>query len=506
MTDKELEKIYNEAYKAVFWTAMALLKNEADAEDVVQDTFVTLIESYDSIRDKAKVMPWLKKIAANKCLNRLTRTKTDVVEDEFFEDVEAVPEDFLPDSLIESEEMRRVLMDIIEKSLSDDIRRTLILFYFDEMSTKEIAEALGVPEGTVRRRLNFARNKIKKEVEKYEKDKNTKMFGMALPFLTKLFLKEAEQVPLRPMPASLMNLSASVQNTAVKAGAKAAKEAAKKGADAMLKKVIIGIAIGVIAVGATIGIVISVMNHNNDKSKDIPEESVIEESMPEEKTDISNETSISEATEIIEKNSEETSEETAEALVASDRWIDNSYLCICGQKFKVGLTDGCTVQDIADTGCYLVIWSYASGDYGYYTLDDEYDIEGMRAVVFPDEASAAAGIGGLCLRIGGPETPSIQIKDCTVQGFDCTPQDAAVWGDDLVFDFPMDMTPEQLIENCGDSYSTDSLDAIPIMTIQEGGGITGEFEGYSYMSSELYSWFFIFDENDQLVMVTMITF
>ena len=40
MTDKELEQIYNEAYKAVYWTAMSLLKNEADAEDIVQDTFV----------------------------------------------------------------------------------------------------------------------------------------------------------------------------------------------------------------------------------------------------------------------------------------------------------------------------------------------------------------------------------------------------------------------------------------------------------------------------------
>ena len=49
MTDRELEQIYNEAYKAVYWTAMALLKNEADAEDIVQDTFVSLIESYDSI-------------------------------------------------------------------------------------------------------------------------------------------------------------------------------------------------------------------------------------------------------------------------------------------------------------------------------------------------------------------------------------------------------------------------------------------------------------------------
>ena len=51
MTDKELEKIYNEGYRAVYWTAMQLLKSEADAEDVVQDTFVALIESYDTIND-----------------------------------------------------------------------------------------------------------------------------------------------------------------------------------------------------------------------------------------------------------------------------------------------------------------------------------------------------------------------------------------------------------------------------------------------------------------------
>ena len=46
MTPKECERIYNEAYRAVYWTAMSLLKNEADAEDVVQDTFVTLLESH----------------------------------------------------------------------------------------------------------------------------------------------------------------------------------------------------------------------------------------------------------------------------------------------------------------------------------------------------------------------------------------------------------------------------------------------------------------------------
>ena len=71
MTDKELEQIYNNAYRAVYWTAMSLLKNEADAEDVVQDTFVAFIESYPDIKDTGKATALLKKIAANKCLDRI---------------------------------------------------------------------------------------------------------------------------------------------------------------------------------------------------------------------------------------------------------------------------------------------------------------------------------------------------------------------------------------------------------------------------------------------------
>ena len=257
MTAKELEKIYNEAYKAVYWTAMALLKNEADAEDVVQDTFVSFMESYSDLKDTGKAVALLKKIAANKCLNRIKLARTDNVEDEFFESVEAVPEDFLPDSIIESEDARRIVMDIINNVLSEDVRRTLILFYFDEMSTKEIAEALGIPQGTVLWRLNFAKKKIKKEVEKYEEENNTKLFGMAIPFLSKLFIKEAEQVIFKPMPASFANLSASSE--ASKAGSNLARSAIKKGTDIMTKKALIGIAAGGAAVVlVTTGIILGV--------------------------------------------------------------------------------------------------------------------------------------------------------------------------------------------------------------------------------------------------------
>ena len=287
MTDKELERIYNEGYRAVYWTAMQLLKSEADAEDVVQDTFVALIESYDTINDKDKVIPWLKKIAANKCLNRLTRTKTDAVEDEFFEDVEAMPEDFLPDTIIESEEARRIVMDIIDNSLSDDIRRTLILFYFDEMSTKEIAKSLGVPEGTVRRRLNFARNKIKKEVEKYEKDNKTKLFGMALPFLSKLFIKEAEQVPFKAMPAKLISLSASAQATHAGAASKIALTGAKKGTGIMLNKVIIATVASVVVVG---GVIAGIVVLNNRENVPTTEETTVITEVTEDSAVVSNAT------------------------------------------------------------------------------------------------------------------------------------------------------------------------------------------------------------------------
>ncbi|MBO7563353.1 MAG: sigma-70 family RNA polymerase sigma factor [Clostridiales bacterium] len=263
MTEQELEKIYSEAYRAVYWTAFSLLKNEDDAQDIVQDTFVTLINSYDSIKDKTKILPWLKKVAANKSLNRLTRTKTDNVEDEFFDTVETVPEDFLPDSLVESEETRKIIMDIINNSLSEDIRRTLILFYFDEMSTREVAEALGIPEGTVSWRINAAKKKIKKEVEKYEEENDTKLF-MVVPFLTQLFTKEAEQVPLLPMPASLLNLSASTK-AAEAAGSKLGSSAIKKGTEIMLKKIIIT-SVSIVLVGAAAAGIVYMAKKKDDTS------------------------------------------------------------------------------------------------------------------------------------------------------------------------------------------------------------------------------------------------
>ena len=251
MSEQELEKLYKEAYKAVYWTAISIVKNPEDAEDVVQETFISAFEHYDSLSDKTKAVAWIKKIAANKSLNIVTRKRTINVGDEIPEDTEDIGEDFLPDSMIESEEKRKIIMDIIHNSLSEESAMTIILFYFDEMSIKEISELLNIPQGTVLSRLNYAKKKIKKEVEKYEKDNKDKLFALGVPFLTRLFEKEAEQVVFKPMPASLLSLTASSKATeTAAAGAQSATKAAAAGAASASAGIIIrNVIIGVIAAG-----------------------------------------------------------------------------------------------------------------------------------------------------------------------------------------------------------------------------------------------------------------
>ncbi len=369
MTDKELEQIYNEAYKAVYWTAMSLLKNEADAEDIVQDTFVTLIKSYDSIRDKSKVTSWLKKTAANKCLDRIKLAKTDNVEDEFFDSIEEVSEDFLPDSLVESAEARKIIMDIINHSLSEEIRRTLILFYFDEMSTREIAEALGIPEGTVSRRIHSAKKKIKKEVEKYEEENDTKLF-MVVPFLTKLFTKEAEQVPLKTMPASLTNaLSASAKALAKGAATKTAASAATKGTGIMINKFLITCIAIVFVAGATItGFLIFNGQEKGKKEKKQDRASAVKSEDTEEKIDQSQTDTVASASDE-ETDGKTTIDPNATVLMKSP--VVNGYPidvpCTIGEL----KTKGFKVEEVVDGEMVCMVYDEADNYYAFNCFLEE---------------------------------------------------------------------------------------------------------------------------------------
>ena len=95
---------------------------------------------------------------------------------------------------------RRVIMQIIDRELTAEQRRSVILYYFDSLSVEEIAQIMECPGGTVTSRLSAARKKIKEAVLIYEKKTDDRLHAvLPVPVLTRLLLAESQDMPLPPL-------------------------------------------------------------------------------------------------------------------------------------------------------------------------------------------------------------------------------------------------------------------------------------------------------------------
>ena len=286
LNKSEFEKLYTENYKDVYWTCIALLKNEADAGDVTQNTFIKAYEAWDSLEDKSKASAWLKKIAANKCLD-LLRSRKNLSFDERIENGEELDEqdmpgeNFLPDEYALNKEKRELVMKIIRENLSDEQFSTILMFYFDEMSMEEIATALNIPVGTVKSRLGISRRRIKDGVEKYEKDNNVKLYSV-IPLLAFWFREYVKAMSVNvpkmsavvPAAASGAAASASVlasgeaaSGAAAASGVTGASGAASASVAAKGLAAKILICVGAVAVAGAVVTAVVLGTHNEDKKE-----------------------------------------------------------------------------------------------------------------------------------------------------------------------------------------------------------------------------------------------
>lgn len=206
---KEFEKLYKENYKAVYYTALQLMHNEHDADDITQDTFITAFMKYGELKEADSFTAWVKRIAINKCMDQLRKKNPVPTEDEELELQmdEEVEENFLQEEYVLNEEKRKTVMNIMKSVLSSKQFETVVLFYYDELTVAEIANLQNVPEGTVLSRLSVSRAKIKKGVLEYEKKNNDKLYGLIMiPFLTRVLRAEAEEIALPTIiPESVLN-------------------------------------------------------------------------------------------------------------------------------------------------------------------------------------------------------------------------------------------------------------------------------------------------------------
>lgn len=131
--------------------------NEPEFEDYRQDVFLKVIQKLNQIRDPKAFPGWISKIAKRTILNRFSRRPSAVVVVRFATD-ESEEKSAL--DVILMEEQHDLIMTCLSR-ISELDRTTLINYYLEQQSVREIANNLKVPKGTVQRRLSTARDRFK---------------------------------------------------------------------------------------------------------------------------------------------------------------------------------------------------------------------------------------------------------------------------------------------------------------------------------------------------------
>lgn len=156
--------------KQVFNISYAMLSNYEDASDATQDVFVKVWRSIASFKGEASFTTWLYRICANVCNDILRKRQRqgmtvsmEMDEEERGSAGELVSDAPTPEESLELSETQRLVRDAINE-LHAEYREIIIYSDIQQLSYEEIANILRCPTGTVKSRLNRARNALRKKL------------------------------------------------------------------------------------------------------------------------------------------------------------------------------------------------------------------------------------------------------------------------------------------------------------------------------------------------------
>ena len=262
-----ITNLYELTYSGVYKTVKSMIRDEDTVLDIVQDSYIKGFQNLNQLSTPENFRAWIKRIATNKAKDYIKKKKPVLfseMENEDGEEVDFKDEqlDHCPEEVLDHKETTRLMEDILS-GLSEEQRLVIGMFYYEEMSVREIAETLGCSENTVKSRLSYGRKKIEAQVLELEK-KGTKLYSLApMPFLLWLFRMDAEAAAT-PSAAVLEAVTAECAAAGItaagSAGAAAAvgtgvKTAVAAGTKVLLTKVIAGVlAAAVVGGGALVAL------------------------------------------------------------------------------------------------------------------------------------------------------------------------------------------------------------------------------------------------------------
>lgn len=172
------DELYHLYYSRALSLAYRFTKDTADAEDVVQESFIQVHKSIHTLQEPAYFYSWLNRIIHNKCVNMFYRNRNEnAVDPAKMESVKTYEEKrryMLPhlesDYMSEQEVLQSILAQMDEK-----YREVVELAYLQQMKLEEIAKYLDMPLGTVKTRCRRAKTELKRLVAEFEQSENRKL-------------------------------------------------------------------------------------------------------------------------------------------------------------------------------------------------------------------------------------------------------------------------------------------------------------------------------------------
>lgn len=141
--------LINENKLNIYRVARGILSNEHDIEDAIQNTVIKAYEKINTLKKNEFFRTWLVRILINECNEIIRRNKRVVSINESNHEERY-------NDCYENIDLTKAI-----NSLSEELRVTTVLFYFEDMSIKDIASILNIPNGTVRSRLSRARERLR---------------------------------------------------------------------------------------------------------------------------------------------------------------------------------------------------------------------------------------------------------------------------------------------------------------------------------------------------------
>ncbi len=333
--------IYEESYGYLHTCAIHVMKNEDEAQDILQDAYIEIFRNLPSLKDPDSFLGWAATITNRKCFAALKKDK-DILVDEQIDDEGNVTdyfdnikddEAFIPENVLDNEESCRLIREMVD-SLNDAQRLCVISYFFNEKKQEEIADEFGMPLNTVKSHLSRAKAKIKEAVVDMDKNKGTKLYALA-PFMLLLFTKEAKACDVPPMHEAILKAIEEGMHATAKEGHVTGANA-KKAAGLISGKntIITGIALLVAA-----GVIGAVVFNSNQKSQDIATnetETVQEDAFDEQTTEA--EASDTLGDEPVEATGEQ--EASATEVSVEDEQKMAEFLLDCSEYESIGFAYG----------------------------------------------------------------------------------------------------------------------------------------------------------------------